>query len=391
VIPEFRLPDDFAESSWRRSPLQLRWDAAPPFDRAAVAAALRRAPGEGLSFEASDVAAAHGVPSRRQERGRVSILSRLDRRLPASRAWLAPLYAGIEAAVGHHPGFDPTAFLQTPSAGMEPHFDTGDVFSIQLEGRKRWSLYSADLVPPEIRAERERLPLAGGGSRVHRFYQELSLPEPRGFELGPGEVLYVPACWIHQTFSPEGSLSVSVSPRVLALSEWAGEALAMALDASRVQSYGAVGPALAGERGILEPPGEAAQRAAERLRASADPRVLEQAWYCWQSRGWFDPLPPKDGPLDGSDVLGVAPGVRLILPPDAARSGSSVPVYVAGRALRVPTELLPGLEACARDGRATVEERVSEAVARGVPAPLGTRAVELLHRSGFLALDTDSP
>jgi hypothetical protein len=374
----FHLPEDFAARSWQREPARLRWEAPAPFDADALHRICERLPAASLSFEARHPP----EPAAGEHRGRVSILSRLDRHLPASRPWLATLYRGIEAAVGHFPDFDPTAFLQTRRAGMETHFDTGDVFSVQLEGRKVWSLFPGELVPGDLRAERERLPRAGGGERVHRFYEQVVLPEPRVFELSPGDVLYVPACWMHATFSPEPSLSLSVSPRMFSLAEWIGRAVTGSLQEGSSDAFTMVPPPPPTTDGLLSFPESAAADAAALLRNLDDVGALADAWYRWQSRGWFDPPPTASARLRPSDELELAPGARRIL---VRPSGSErVRLYLAGERLDLPAELLPCVDACSQRPSATVEGRLRDAAAKDFPVEVASRVVELLHRSSYL-------
>jgi ribosomal protein L16 Arg81 hydroxylase len=76
--------------------------------------------------------------------------------------------------------FQINAYL-TParSRGLNPHYDTHDVFVLQIFGKKRWRLYS----------EGVRMPL-GGQVYSGEFSQT---PEPlQIFEISPGDLIYIP-------------------------------------------------------------------------------------------------------------------------------------------------------------------------------------------------------
>jgi ribosomal protein L16 Arg81 hydroxylase len=88
------------------------------------------------------------------------------------------------------------------SRGLHPHFDTHDVFVLQVEGAKTWKLYAG----PE-------LPLLGTFQPV---VHEQSLGEPsQVVRLEPGDLLYVPRGVVHQAETADRSslhMTVGVYP-----------------------------------------------------------------------------------------------------------------------------------------------------------------------------------
>lgn len=76
------------------------------------------------------------------------------------------------------------------SQGFAPHYDDVDVFICQLEGYKRWRVYSP-------MSKRETLPRLSS-----RDYTEKEMNDDMELVLnvilGPGDVLYMPRGWIHQ-------------------------------------------------------------------------------------------------------------------------------------------------------------------------------------------------
>jgi len=92
----------------------------------------------------------------------------------------------------------------TPAAaqGFSPHFDDVEVFAMQLEGAKTWTLYA----PPEEARELPRLP-------SRNFAQDELPPVYASVTLRPGDLLYFPRGWIHQCTcaAADPSLHLTVS------------------------------------------------------------------------------------------------------------------------------------------------------------------------------------
>ncbi|MHC6157655.1 cupin domain-containing protein [Bradyrhizobium elkanii] len=86
------------------------------------------------------------------------------------------------------------------SQGLKAHYDDDDVFILQLKGTKSWKIYR----------ERVDLPLASMA-----YAERLTLDSPfDGFELVPGDVLYMPRGVIHEAIAgavPSLHLTVSLS------------------------------------------------------------------------------------------------------------------------------------------------------------------------------------
>ncbi|MCA9557479.1 MAG: cupin-like domain-containing protein, partial [Myxococcales bacterium] len=126
---------------------------------------------------------------------------------------IAALCRDLEGVFGH--AVQANAYL-TPAGGrgFDPHYDTHDVFVLQIEGRKRWRVYG-DPVPA---------PAAPSGRRP-----DLTTTAPRHLEaeLAPGDVLYLPRGWFHDAeAADDASLHLTVG---LLATTWA-DALRVALD-----------------------------------------------------------------------------------------------------------------------------------------------------------------
>lgn len=87
--------------------------------------------------------------------------------------------------------------------GSKPHRDDGEIFIVQLEGSKRWSLYD---IPTD---DRWGMGMIGGD------------PEPSDtFVLNPGDALYVPTGLGHRAEAlSEGSVHLTISVRTARLHE----------------------------------------------------------------------------------------------------------------------------------------------------------------------------
>lgn len=120
------------------------------------------------------------------EAGASVVLSNLEGAVPA----LMALCRSMEAELSCR--FQCNIYL-TPGGGAQglpAHYDTHDVFVLQVHGRKRWRFYDAPL---------ER-PLPG-----QAFRPEATGPGPLTMELdlGPGELVYVPRGVMHEARSGE--------------------------------------------------------------------------------------------------------------------------------------------------------------------------------------------
>lgn len=95
------------------------------------------------------------------------------------------------------------AYLTAPDQfGSRPHRDAADVFAIQIEGTKEWTLYD---VPAD--------------DDWHRGYIDTDTPVTAKVVLSPGDALYVPSGMGHRAQAgPTGSLHLTLSVGVPRLS-----------------------------------------------------------------------------------------------------------------------------------------------------------------------------
>ena len=108
-------------------------------------------------------------------------------------------------------------YLTPPDAqGFKPHWDTHDVFVLQISGRKRWSVYDTKVT----------LPLKGQGFDPAR---EVPGPVTEQFELGPGSAVYIPRGLMHSArSSDEASLHITLGLTTFTWTDFLLESVAAA-------------------------------------------------------------------------------------------------------------------------------------------------------------------
>src|SRR5437764_804485 len=115
--------------------------------------------------------------------GATIIFTHLHQRLPS----LGRLCEGLGRRFASR--MQTNIYLTPPSAqGFAPHWDTHDVFILQVAGTKRWSIYDT------------KVPLPLRGQHFDRTLHEPG-PVSMEFDLGPGDVCYIPRGAIHSAVS----------------------------------------------------------------------------------------------------------------------------------------------------------------------------------------------
>ena len=142
--------------------------------------------------------------------GATVIFNQLQRRVPA----LARLCVGLGRAFSSR--IQTNVYLTPPEAqGFNPHWDTHDVFVIQISGTKRWSIFDTKV----------KLPLRG--QKFRRGISPGDLSEE--FELGPGSAVYLPRGLMHAARSTgEPSLHVTLGLTAFTWAEFLVESVSAA-------------------------------------------------------------------------------------------------------------------------------------------------------------------
>lgn len=115
----------------------------------------------------------------------------------------------------NHP-MQTNVYLTPPSAqGFSPHYDTHDVFVLQIAGSKHWRIYGSPIPLPDRS-------LPSGSVRV-----EIGQPLYE-LDLHPGDLIYMPRGYIHEGLTSESeSLHITVGIPTLTWFDVFSEALAL--------------------------------------------------------------------------------------------------------------------------------------------------------------------
>lgn len=207
--------DQFFREYWERQPLVLRRNrpgyyaallSLDEVDRALTTLDLRYpnvalknaarevAPAEYTAGgEALDVARVYELFSA----GSTVTLAYMDDVIPS----LAELCRGLEAHFSHP--FQANVYLTPPgNQGARIHYDTHDVFVLQVSGTKRWMTYGAGCELPLRNQEFD--------PAIHR------VGDPTlQFELSPGDVAYIPRGHVHQAHTTD-AVSLHITVGILA-------------------------------------------------------------------------------------------------------------------------------------------------------------------------------
>ena len=224
-------------------------------------------------------------------------------------------------------------YLTPPEAqGFAPHWDTHDVFVLQISGAKRWSIYDT----------RVRLPLRG--QRFERGTPPGDVSDE--FELGPGSAVYLPRGLMHSARSTgEASLHVTLGLTAFTWAEFLVESVtAAALEEESLRRNLPRGFAREGFSG------------AERERLLREKLALVQSRFDPQVvwRRFTDEVLAADVPLftdlfsqrlRGEELTARSRvGRRVGLLTEAVAEGETCLLRFCGRELRLPGAVWPALQ-----------------------------------------------
>ncbi|GIJ20544.1 cupin domain-containing protein [Micromonospora lutea] len=156
--------------------------------------------------------------------GATLVLQGLHRTWPA----LIDFTRDLSLAVGQP--LQVNAYLTPPgSQGFATHYDTHDVFVLQVDGRKHWRIH-----PPVLPDPLERQPWGGRADEVAATAQG---PAALDVVLEPGDALYLPRGWLHSAQAQESSsLHLTVGIRALTRYALVEELLGLAAEDQRLRA-----------------------------------------------------------------------------------------------------------------------------------------------------------
>lgn len=266
-------PSDFMLQHWQRAPLLVRQalpGVQPPLTRAELfklaegeevesRLVTRRGRGDDEVWQLErGPLARRRLPPLKQPDWTV-LVQGLDLHLPNAQAMLAQFRFIPQARLD-----DLMVSWAAEGGGVGPHFDSYDVFLIQVQGQRRWRI--GRMADARLRPG---LPV----KIIENFQPE------QEWVLSPGDMLYLPPGWAHDGDAVGGDcMTCSVGFRSPLRSELARETLLRLADAVEDEGDEGVRPVVYGDAGQLataEPgriPADLVRFAADGLR-----RVMEEA------------------------------------------------------------------------------------------------------------------
>ncbi|MGC5028592.1 cupin domain-containing protein [Micromonospora sp. DT229] len=232
------------------------------------------------------------------------------------------------------------AYLTPPgSQGFATHYDTHDVFVLQVDGRKHWRIH-----PPVLPDPLERQPWGG---RADEVAATAAGPATLDVVLGPGDALYLPRGWLHSAQAQESSsLHLTVGVRALTRYALVEELLALATEDPRLRATLPFGIDLADPEAI-EPELTETVEALRDWLSHADPAAVAARL---RQRAWSASRPAPIRPLAQAAALAtltvdshvtVRPGLRWQL----AVTGDQVTLCLFDRTITLPAYCEPALRA----------------------------------------------
>jgi ribosomal protein L16 Arg81 hydroxylase len=302
------------------------------------------------------------------QRGATILLQRVERSWPP----LTALCGNLEQ-VFYHP-VDANAYLTPASSqGFGVHYDTHDVFILQLAGSKHWRLYDAPL----------RLPLES------QPFDQLDVnpgPLSQQIDLHAGDLIYLPRGTFHEALTSTcSSLHVTVAITPHRWADLIADAVAVvARQDERFRESVPLGPLRGQDAGALE------DRFEELLRILSERVNLAEVLDAMTDRFIAERRPPLDGQLAQLEELG-----RLRLRTVVARRAGllyrlalqqdKVMLVFSRKKITYPSEMEPALRYIAAAGEFEVGSIPNLDVAQRL------LLVHRLVREGFLIVVRQPP
>ncbi|MGH8774118.1 MAG: cupin domain-containing protein, partial [Jiangellaceae bacterium] len=358
-------PEEFAERHWGREPLLSRAagliaasgepagfadllspdDADEVLSRRGLRTPFLRIAQKGRVLPAAEFTGSGGAGAEiadqvvdeqvlaRYADGATLVLQGLHRLWPPLIDFAGRLAGELVAPVGVNAYLTPTG-----NRGFATHYDTHDVFVLQVDGRKRWRVYEPVLPDPL-----ERQAWDGRADEVGAAAES---PPVHDVVLEPGDALYLPRGWLH-TAEALGERSLHLTLAVRSTNRYAvvEALLALAADEPSLRAGFPFGLDLT-DPTALAPELDATVDALRAWLARADPDAVATRL---RRREWRGTRPAPIRPvaqaaamadLDVDDVLAVRTGLRWrITPADEVR----IALQLADRTITFPAVCEPAL------------------------------------------------
>jgi len=233
------------------------------------------------------------------------------------------------------------AYLTPPgSQGLATHYDTHDVFVLQVDGRKRWRIHEPVLADP--------LDRQAWGGRAEEVSATASGEPAIDAVLEPGDALYLPRGWLHSA-QAQGDSSLHLTVGIKALTRYAlvEELLGLAAEEPRLRATLPFGLDVT-EAEQVEPELTEAVEALRDWLGTVDPAAVAARL---RTRSWPAARPAPLRPLaQAAFVAALTPDDRIApraalswrLDPDGA---SRVTLRLFDRSVSFPAGCAPALRA----------------------------------------------
>lgn len=255
------------------------------------------------------------------------------------RTWapIATFTRQLVADLGH-PAQVNAYITPASSRGFDPHYDTHDVFVIQIAGEKRWTIHEPV----------HEHPLADQPWTAHRDAVATRARETPTIDatFAPGDVLYLPRGWIHSAVAQGGtSIHLTIGVRAATRFDVLQRLLAHAGDDPELRRPLALGvdhlaPSFQAE---IDATVAAATALLERVDAGDVGSAMERSF-----EGTTRPAPVR--PLATADLLAdLSPttlvGWRTALPAHVRDDAAGVHILLPGRTITLPAEASTAIHA----------------------------------------------
>lgn len=226
------------------------------------------------------------------------------------------------------------------SQGFATHYDTHDVFVLQVDGRKHWRIH-----PPVLPDPLEKQPWGGRADEVGATAQG---PAALDVVLAPGDALYLPRGWLHSAQAQDASsLHLTVGIRALTRYALVEELLALSAEDQRLRASLPFGTDVA-DPDAIEPELTETVEALRDWLLRADPgavaaRLRQRAWPAARPAP-IRPLAQADAlaTLDADSRVTVRPGLRWQLVP---HDSDTVALRLFDRTITLPASCEPAARA----------------------------------------------
>lgn len=235
----------------------------------------------------------------------------------------------------------------TPAAsqGFATHYDTHDVFVLQVDGRKRWRIHE-----PVLRDPLERQSWGGRADEVSAVAEGAPAIDE---VLEPGDALYLPRGWLHSAQAQDGpTLHLTVGVKALTRYALVEALLELAAGDPRLRAALPYGLDLADPEQIEPELTETVEALRDWLSGAAPGPVAEKL----RGRVWPAARPAPIRPLAQAEAIAalrpddrvaVREGLRWRLAPEGA---DKIALHAFDRTLTMPAGCVPALRVLLEGG-----------------------------------------